>query len=651
MLTPKTRFSAVAAFALACGLCPSLAAQIETHTFSYTGTTETFTVPHGAVMLTITANGGSGGMSEGLPGGGGGRVRADLVVSQGETFSIRVGRRGHNSSVNGGGGGGATWFEPGASGHFGSPLLVAGGGGGRNYGSTQTGGAGGALLNGLGHGGGAPADAGGGGGRSYDGAPGTAGAGGRAAIGGPAGGAGGGGGGNGGYGGGGGGGPLSGGGGGGFTGGAGGGGGSNGTGPSRGGRSYFHSSLERVEHAAGTNTGNGSLVIDVHYHTREVHVFPGSSQLQTFVVPAGAESVQVIAYGGRGGKNSAGAQGANGGRCQATYALAPGTVLKILAGKGGKHGSGVSSWNVPGGGGGGSFVAIANGGYQSFATPLVVAGGGAGCPRTGYNPTGATGGKLTYGNGAQSGQGGQGGSDTGGGGGGITGNGGGFAGGEAAVNGGAGGNGLWTYADGGFGGGGGAYSSNQLFYPAHAGGGGGHTGGRGGSDTDDAQGGYSYRAPGFLNKLNIPGGNSERHGRVEIVVNYPLPTVTNVGSGCDGNALAAMALPWVGGSFTTRGTGLPSNAIVVTVTGFAPTSVPLSNVMPEALPGCDLLVTPDLTDAQLTGDGTMTSTIAIPATLGLIGQQLWQQMVPLAVDASFTITEVTATKAVHATIG
>ena len=132
---------------------------------------------------------------------------------------------------------------------------------------------------------------------------------------------------------------------------------------------------------------------------------------------------------------------------------------------------------------------------------------------------------------------------------------------------------------------------------------------------------------------------------------YEAPTAQAVGTGCDGNELAATSLPWLGTTFSTLGTNLPTNAIVLTVTGFAPTSLPLATVMPAALPGCDLLVAPDLTEAALTLDGTLTGTVAIPNSPGLIGLSLWQQMVPLELDAFGTIVEVTATNAVAATIG
>ncbi|MCK5941375.1 MAG: hypothetical protein KAI24_05345, partial [Planctomycetes bacterium] len=154
----------------------------QTHTFNYTGTVETFVVPAGAVMLTITADGASGGKSEGLPGGAGARVRADLPVSPGQHIKILVGKRGQNRNLRGGGGGGGTFVDRGQGADFSTPLLVAGGGGGRTYGLPVPGGGGGLALGGSGNGGAAASVSGGGGGATGDGANGSVGAGGLAAA-------------------------------------------------------------------------------------------------------------------------------------------------------------------------------------------------------------------------------------------------------------------------------------------------------------------------------------------------------------------------------------------------------------------------------------------------------------------------------------
>ena len=75
------------------------------------------------------------------------------------------------------------------------------------------------------------------------------------------------------------------------------------------------------------------------------------------------------------------------------------------------------------------------------------------------------------------------------------------------------------------------------------------------------------------------------------------------GSGCSGsggpNTLAARSLPWVGGTFRSTASGLPTNGVAVELLGFGPASVPLASLLPQGNAGCDLLVTPALSALQL----------------------------------------------------
>jgi hypothetical protein len=155
-----------------------------THTFFFTGTTQTFVVPQGVTRLTVDAHGAQG--SKVHPqepdeyGGLGGRVQGDLSVSPGQLLFIEVGGAGKdyrslpgNGGYNGGGNGTrhqpvATWGGGGGGGatdirlgglDADSRLLSAGGGGGGSV-STPGGASGSAGSNGtygaLPGGGGAP---------------------------------------------------------------------------------------------------------------------------------------------------------------------------------------------------------------------------------------------------------------------------------------------------------------------------------------------------------------------------------------------------------------------------------------------------------------------------------------------------------------
>lgn len=107
----------------------ALEAKTQTVTFSYTGNVQSFTVPQGAVDISIRAAGGSGGSSDfgGGAGGLGADVYGEFLVTPGQTYNIVVGQAGTGNTFGGGGGGG-TFVYSGDIGNSG--LLVAAGGGG-----------------------------------------------------------------------------------------------------------------------------------------------------------------------------------------------------------------------------------------------------------------------------------------------------------------------------------------------------------------------------------------------------------------------------------------------------------------------------------------------------------------------------------------
>ncbi|HXD23061.1 MAG TPA: hypothetical protein VN613_06860, partial [Gemmatimonadaceae bacterium] len=97
--------------------------------------------------------------------------------------------------------------------------------------------------------------------------------------------------------------------------------------------------------------------------------FGFTGQVQTFVVPAGLDSL-VIAVSGAGGGGFTGFQGGFGGLMTSAFAVSAGDTLYVIVGGGGGAGTGVST-GVGGGGGGGSFV-------FDRTTLLIAAGGGGG---------------------------------------------------------------------------------------------------------------------------------------------------------------------------------------------------------------------------------------------------------------------------------
>ena len=628
MLTKLASCGATAALTVL--LATTASAQGQTFTFDPVSPNriQTFVVPAGATMLSIVVEGASGGRVDGA-GGKGGRIQGDVAVPAGATLQMIVGRRGQNGlgirgNARGGGGGGGSYVALGTNGFadFATPLLVAGGGAGQHRHASTVGGHGGAVLGGSGNGGAAQGSNGGGGILTDGGGAG----GGRAAVNGANAGTGGGP--NGGFGGGGASAGLDGGGGGGYSGGRG-----NVSGQALGGTSFAAPTVCNVENSPGViGNRDGRVVIHVHFAPPSVHTFNHTGGLQTFVVPTGAAMLRIMARGGTGGGSNQ-IVGGPGGRITGDVCLPAGTTLQMLVGQRGQGGS--SSYG--GGGGGGTFVAVGTAGAQDFATPLLVAGGGGG--RSLLAPHAGGHGGLVLGG---SGQGGAT-SSVAGCGAGIVGNGADGTigtGGIAAAAGGAGGTGH-TY--GGFGGGG-AGANN------HGGGGGGYTGGDPASATVASTGGSSFADASMFSVVDEPGEDTYHNGRVRIEVYYAAD-VEDLGQGCAGDKLRADTMPWTNSTFSVTGTGLPNTSLVLTVTGFSSTLLPLTAVWPQANASCNLVVSPDLVDAQLTGNGTATSLLALPDDPALVGQQFQQQMVSLAVDAALQVTNVTATNSLRMTVG
>jgi len=105
--------------------------------FSYTGASQTFTVPSGVAQITVDAIGGSGGVSNDIAPGLGQEVKATVSVTAGEVVNLFVGGAGAAYNLPGfngggqgsGGGGGASDIRIGGT-DLSNRVIVAGGGGG-----------------------------------------------------------------------------------------------------------------------------------------------------------------------------------------------------------------------------------------------------------------------------------------------------------------------------------------------------------------------------------------------------------------------------------------------------------------------------------------------------------------------------------------
>lgn len=130
------------------------------------------------------------------------------------------------------------------------------------------------------------------------------------------------------------------------------------------------------------------------------------------------------------------------------------------------------------------------------------------------------------------------------------------------------------------------------------------------------------------------------------------------GAGCSGvgggSTLSATALPWVDATFRATGTGLPGTAIVVAATSVTPIPqglVPLASVLSQGVPGCDLLVAPDILEVLVTLTGTTQSSLFLPNTPPLVGVTFYHQMIPIEVNAGGNWVAITSTNALRLTAG
>jgi hypothetical protein len=132
-------------------------------------------------------------------------------------------------------------------------------------------------------------------------------------------------------------------------------------------------------------------------------------------------------------------------------------------------------------------------------------------------------------------------------------------------------------------------------------------------------------------------------------------TAAPFGTGCAGsggtNVLGATALPWLGGVHRARATGLPASCIAVRVLGVATLAVPLSAVLPQGLPGCTLLVTPDALDAYVPAGGVLDAALPIPDALPLLGAVLREQVAALELGSNGAIVALSSTNGLTLVLG
>jgi hypothetical protein len=159
LFSRKTAFRPIfssLAFLLIFGLFSTALSFSQTTNFTFTGGTQTYTVPACVTSITYIVSGAQGG---GAGGGNGARVTGTLTVTPGQVLQINVGGQGvgpvggFNGGANGvatgnasSGGGGASDIRVAPNG-LGNRIIVAGGGGGQAGGTfNPVGGDGGCAV-------------------------------------------------------------------------------------------------------------------------------------------------------------------------------------------------------------------------------------------------------------------------------------------------------------------------------------------------------------------------------------------------------------------------------------------------------------------------------------------------------------------------
>jgi len=129
------------------------------------------------------------------------------------------------------------------------------------------------------------------------------------------------------------------------------------------------------------------------------------------------------------------------------------------------------------------------------------------------------------------------------------------------------------------------------------------------------------------------------------------PTAIAAGAGCDGLSLSAERYPWLGGELTTRCTGLPTGSVAFSILGFAPASIPLATLLPQALPACVVHTTADLIGFSFALDGTSRTRIEVPRDPFLLGANCWRQDVGITFGPTGDLATASATDAIRFSLG
>ncbi len=358
--------------------------------------------------------------------------------------------------------------------------------------------------------------------------------------------------------------------------------------------------------------------------------FSYTGSMQTYVVPAGVNSIQIEAWGAQG----QGGNGGLGGYVSGDMTVTPGQTLNIyVGGQDGFNGGGIGWAASPKNGGGASDVRV---GGTAFSDRVIVAGGGgAGGPTDAGTYPGGDGGGGTVGSNYAGGAGGAGyggpgnDGDVNGGSANSSCHSGGAGGGGSTTGGGASCNSCYTGTcgtDGSFGlGGDGDTWENGICYSSYngtAGGGGGYYGGGGTSvgNCGSGGGGGGSSWTGTLTNQVLTGGQQSGNGQIVITeLCAGLTTTVSATEVCEGEEVTLSATS-IGTGTITWDNGITDNTPFVPVLGTTTYTATSSDIgdcgftvditvhpNPTIDGGSDIVLCTGVMDTVLTATGTADS--------------------------------------------
>jgi hypothetical protein len=127
-------------------------------------------------------------------------------------------------------------------------------------------------------------------------------------------------------------------------------------------------------------------------------------------------------------------------------------------------------------------------------------------------------------------------------------------------------------------------------------------------------------------------------------------TATTSGPPCANNPLAATNLPWTGSTFRAQASGLTTPSIALDVLGVSTAAVPLTALLPQAVVGCMLAVSPDAVTAHVPLGNALATQLTIPNTTALAGIVVHEQVLTLGLPGG-AITSLTSTNRLTLTVG